>query len=120
MVQIRGDWEFLANILGLQNWADKHNMCWLCAASNSIPRLMWHDMGAAAGWRATKRTHNTYLEDLRGDGLPTPPIIANTIGLSITCITIDTLHAVDLGVTAHLIGNIFLMCEGECVEGQDI
>ena len=39
VVQLRGDWEFLANVIKLPNWAHKDNMCWLCKASNAIRDL---------------------------------------------------------------------------------
>ena len=29
------------------------------------------------------------------------------IGVHLTCITIDVLHTADLGVTAHVVGNMF-------------
>ena len=110
MVHVRGDWEFMANTLGLQSWANKVNMCWLCSASNSLPGLLWHDMSDGAGWRATRRTHESYLQDLRNSGAPKPFIFDAIVGLSLPCMTIDVLHAVDLGVTAHLIGNILMDC----------
>ena len=59
-LQVRGDWEFLANTLGFPNWQAGGNMCWLCAAETSVSQeLLWTDMSATAGWRATKRTHQS-------------------------------------------------------------
>ena len=68
LVQVRGDWEFYANVLGLPSWSVASNMCWMCAASNSIAHLAWEDFGPDAGWRRTRRTHESYLEELHAQG----------------------------------------------------
>lgn len=107
LIQVRGDWEFLANVVGLPHWGAGDNMCWMCHASNTDPALKWQDGSAEAGWRRRRRTHASWKEELRG-ALPT--IFLMTIGLSIGCVMVDTLHAVDLGVASHVAGNVFRMC----------
>ena len=32
------------------------------------------------------------------------------VGLSLACVTVDVLHVVDLGVSAHILGNVFAAC----------
>ena len=54
-IQVRGDWEFYANVLRFPNWATNVNMCWMCQASNIISHLKWQNAGADAGWRSTRR-----------------------------------------------------------------
>ena len=110
LVQVRGDWELLANHLGMPSWSHKANMCWLCQASGDEPGRLWHDMGPSAGWRLTKRTHGSFVQELEEQGCEVPPIFSLFIGMNLMGITIDMLHAVDQGVTSHLIGNIFMIC----------
>ena len=50
------------------------------------------------------------MDELRGTGAAIPRILSSVIGLTLSCITIDVLHCVDLGVSAHLIGNLFYLC----------
>ena len=38
-------------------------------------------------------------------------------GLSLGCLMVDVMHAVDLGVTAHIVGNIFAFCVRKHVFG---
>ena len=103
LIQLRGDWEFLANTLGFENWAAGLNMCWLCSASNTVAHLAWQDFGRRAAWRRTRHSHDEYMHK-RGEHAPL--LLRLVIGLSLGCVAIDILHTLDLGVTAHVIGNI--------------
>ena len=110
LVQIRGDWEFYANVLGLPSWSSAENMCWLCDASANIAHLAWQAAGPDAGWRATRRSHSSYLRDLRAKGRTPPLLLTIVVGLTLGCIMVDVLHAVDQGVASHVIANIFMHC----------
>ena len=61
--QIRGDWEFLANVLKLANWNRNIMMCPFCAADN-VRRggLEYTDFSSSANWRGTVRTHASWIE----------------------------------------------------------
>ena len=107
LIQVRGDWEFMSNTLELPHWNNNVNMCWQCRASNVEDGLLWQDFGKAAGWRSTKRSHSSFMAELRDAGIPKPRIFTAVIGLTLSCITVDVLHCVDLGVSAALVGNIF-------------
>ena len=50
-------------------------------------------------------THDTYIAEV-----PSVPVWFNIHGLLITSLMVDTLHTVDLGVAAHIIGNVFWIC----------
>ena len=117
LVQIRGDWEFYANVLGVPNWASALNMCWFCKASNSTPHLLWTLFGLDAGWRPTRRTHNSWIEELTAEGKEQPLLFKLVIGLTLPCLMVDVLHAVDQGVASHVIGNIFLAVIGRRAAG---
>lgn len=116
LIQIRGDWEFYANTLGFPHWGRDDNMCWMCAATG-VGKLAWRNFAGSAPWRATRRSHRSWLAGLRNEGKSTPVLFALILGLSLGCLMVDVLHAVDLGVTAHIVGNVFAFCIRQNVWG---
>ena len=109
LVQIRGDWEFYTSVLEMPNWGATDEMCWLCHASKCGSRV-YTRADLAAGWRGTRRTHESYTKELKDRGKELPPLLALVIGLRLECIMIDILHTVDQGVASHVIANIFWEC----------
>ena len=109
LCQIRGDWEFYCACFGFPKWNMAHNMCWLCAASANGP-LSFSNFSDDAPWRATKRTHESYLAELAASGSPIPVLFASVIGLRLESVMIDVLHTCDQGVASHIIGNILWEC----------
>lgn len=109
LCQIRGDWEFHASIFGFPKWNGAVNMCWLCKASSGGP-LAFTNFTADAPWRATKRTHESYLAELAADGRPVPTLFARVQGLRLESVMIDVLHTCDQGVASHVIGNVIQAC----------
>ena len=108
LVQVRGDWEFHCQIFRLPKWSHGGNMCWMCKAETEGP-LRFTACGTAAAWRATRRSHESYLLELAADGKEVPILLEQTMGLRLDCIMIDVLHTVDQGFASHIIGN---MCWG--------
>ena len=101
-VQVRGDWEFYADVFRFPRWNNAENMCWVCRASSAIPALAW--TARDGEWRDTYRTHESYLAELAAAGRePCELFLIRTLRLE--GVMIDVLHTVDLGVTAHLLGN---------------
>ena len=82
-------------------------MCWMCKASNTAGRLLWTNCGDNAPWRRTRRSHESYEAELKSRGLAMPVLLDQTVGLSLALVMVDTLHSVDLGVAAHIVGNTF-------------
>ena len=113
-VHLHGDWEFHADIFSFPRWNEATNMCWICKASSNNDALGYTACGPEAGWHSTRRTHESYLEELEADGRQPPILFANVRGLRLECVMIDVLDAVDLGVSAHIVGNVF----GKCVLAQ--
>ena len=109
LIQVRGDWEFYANMLGFANWANKGRMCWMCSAEKDGPRT-WRNFGPAAPWRPTRKSHRSWQEELEREGSSMPLLFALVIGLSLPCLMIDVMHCLDLGVTSHIVANIFVHC----------
>ena len=106
LIQLRGDWEFLSNVIGLPHWQNNERMCWKCLASN-IGGLRWHDFSEGAEWRRTLLEHHTYE---RRAGAPLPLLFRLVVGLTLACVCVDMLHTIDLGVASHVIANVFQEC----------
>lgn len=73
--------------------------------------MLWTNADSDAGWRATIRSHATYLHELAAKGLPLPgPFKISSLYLEgIMC---DVLHAVDQGVACHVVANVFIEIMG--------
>ena len=106
LIQIRGDWEFYSSVLELPNWGAGDEMCWLCHASKG-GRLTYTRSDPGAGWRGTRRTHESYCLELAHRGVALPPLLARVVGLRLESVMIDILHTVDQGVASHIVANIF-------------
>ena len=63
-----------------------------------------------APWRATRRTHESYLAQLTAEDQCVPALFEHAIGLRLESVMIDVLHTCDQGVASHIIGNIFQDC----------
>ena len=111
LIQIRGDWEeFLCSAFGFPYRNAAGNMCWMCSASNAVGRLLWTAVGDSAGWRATRRTHAACVAELLAQRRPVNPLFSVVIGLLLSCVMVDVLHCMDLGITAHVVANVFMRC----------
>ena len=113
--QVRGDWEFHVSTFKFPSWQGADNMCWMCSAS-SRGALCFTNARVDAAWRATRRTHEMFIADFRARGEPLPPLF-DVIGFRLECVMIDILHCMDLGVTAHIVGNIMWLCVRKKVWG---
>ena len=109
LCQIRGDWQFFTDVFHFPAWNNAAHMCWLCQASSTVAGLEFSDCRLRAGWRHTLFTHESYLGYLLVNVFPIPILfllVGGVIGLRLSCFMIDVLHAVDQGVSSHIIGNI--------------
>ena len=80
-------------------------MCWMCSAS-SQPDIPWTDFSWGAAWRHTLWTHDSYMRHLTTIGAPIP-VLFSVIGLRLSSVMIDVLHTCDLGITCHILANVF-------------
>ena len=106
-IQVRGDWQFYSQAFGFPTWRSNDNCCWLCKASNINPNLLWTDFNDSAAWRETVWDHEGYCQHLVQNSMELPELFS-VVGLRIETIMVDVLHAVDLGVASHILGNIFV------------
>ena len=118
--QIRGDWEFVCTLFNLPKWSEGRNMCWICrAVADGI--LSFTDCSPTAAWRATRRTHEGFLRELRRAGKALPIMFQKVKGLRLECIMIDVLHTVDQGIASHIFGNVFWLCVSQrCFGGSNL
>ena len=78
----------------------------MCRASACHAELFWTNCCIDAGWRATRFSDASYREYTAMMGLPVPLLLVVMIGLKLANIMVDSLHAMELGWAAHIIGNI--------------
>ena len=94
--------DFLVNVLGLQNWhsAEGERMCACCKADRSSNGTnSW--VKVRGPWRNTVvSSHATWL----AESMLTHVLFLSGL-VSIFHVIFDMLHVVDLGVTAHIVGN---------------
>ena len=107
IIFLKGDWEFLSNIIHLPRWDNTINMCAKCGASNTIELLLCTRQNSINGWRSTKRTHDEFIDAMRAQGR----LISSV--WKIVCLTVfglifDILHALDLGISPHVTADIFI------------
>ena len=84
-------------------------MCFMCRASNSNRHLSWTNFRVDAPWRDTMWTDETYRAHLLAQGLIIPALLFHAVGLRLDCVMPDVLHTIDLGVTAHIVGNVLFI-----------
>ena len=120
LANVRGDWAFYCELCGFPQWNCNDRMCWLCRASGTPGPLCWNKFADDAEWRDTLFTHGSYLRHLRVEG-SSLPVLFGIIGLRLECFTIDVLHAVDQGVTSHLIANVLwiMVVVRACLGGRN-
>ena len=107
LCQVRGDWQFFQEAFYFPHWNAGERMCWMCLASGTIEHLLFTNCRANAPWRDTIFTHDSYLAHQHANGLVLPVLLALVVGFRLDMFMVDTLHAVDLGMCAHVLGNIF-------------
>ena len=120
MVLMRGDWQWYSEIMELPKHNEVKNMCYLCKAGVTDPTLRYTDARKTAGWRATKRTTTSFKAECVASGKKIPVLLDLIPGLQLEHIMVDILHTVDLGVTAHVLGNIMAECMRQMAATQSL
>jgi hypothetical protein len=109
LCQVRGDWEFYCDCFKFPRWHAHENMCFMCRASGLEDHLRYTNHRLDAPWRDTLWTDESYRAHLIANGQPIPALLMHAVGLRLDCIMPDVLHTIDLGVTAHIVGNVLFM-----------
>ena len=63
VMQIKGDWSYYVEALGVWQWNCKSFMCPFCCAQRDGP-YTWKDFSLDADWLTTCRTHEKFLADM--------------------------------------------------------
>ena len=64
-------------------------------------------MSNNANWQSTRFTDESYRAHMTALGISLPLLLLLVVGLRLECISIDMLHAFDLGLGSHVVGNTF-------------
>ena len=116
ILQVRGDWSYYKRLFSFPGWQSKR-ICWRCAASREGDACPYTVFGEEAAWRSQRYSAVDFWKEYHKQ-VKDPSPLFQLPGFSLDFIAIDILHALDLGVTADIIGNVFFefiksgLCEG--------
>jgi hypothetical protein len=99
IMEVKGDWEFLCNQLSLEHW-NSAQPCPLCRCDRGLARGVFN-FTAEAEWKGTLYKSSAEWSACHEDRHP----IFRLPNVNIFSVIVDVLHCVDLGVTAHVVGN---------------
>ena len=104
LCEMRGDWKMFSEILKVPVYNAKTGCCFRCKVLLQGIR----DFSSSAAWRTptSRLDHWAFLSRLCRNGAQ----ISNLFkcpGFDTTCIALDWLHVMDLGVAADFLGNLF-------------
>ncbi len=116
LMQVKGDWSWYTEALGIPQWNCNGHMCPFCGAHGK-GHLRWRDFSLEAPWRATCRTHDKFLADMRHSksqnfrhgscAFKCEPLLALAPHFRWTMVKLDWMHAADLGVLVYVIGEVW-------------
>ena len=96
VLQLKGDWEYFKNVLGLPGW-NTRSICWMCSAT---PRT----------FKNMAECQSVSSEDFfKRDGMNLSSLLSCP-GISTASVVQDWLHTVDLGVGSSLVGALIWEC----------
>jgi hypothetical protein len=104
LCEVRGDWKMMSDVFGLPSWSERGGICWYCKCTKAELR----DVGEGAAWRTNPLSHYELLQRIREKGRTLSPLFAAPL-VRASIFRVDWLHAVDLGVAADFMGNVFAM-----------
>lgn len=105
LAEVRGDWACFKACFRLPGWNELRGCCWKCQVTPEGIR----DFGENAPWRSMPLTHWDLMARMLQQYGSISPIFKCPYFVS-GCFQMDWLHAVDLGVSAQFLGNLFWLC----------
>jgi hypothetical protein len=112
LVQVRGDWEWLAMCFRLR-WYTAESFCWMCGATHSEDQAEYFGVFEPdAPHRGTLLSHEQYLQACMAERQQ-PSTIFKSPGMCLDYLVVDAMHAGDLGSFADAVGGL-LWCEVTC------
>ena len=116
LMQVKADWAWYVEALGVRQWNSLRYMCPFCQASKG-GELTWHDFSLSANWLKTCRGHALFLDDLAAskrcgfDRAMAPfafePLLAQAPFFKWSMVKLDAQHALDLGTLSYELGEIW-------------
>ena len=116
VMQMKGDWAYYTEVLGLPQWNCKGHMCPFCNAKRDGP-YTWYNFSLEAPWLFTCRSHERFLQDLAASAQTNfrPGRCAFKFRSKLvdipyfqwTIVKADFMHAADLGILPHALGELF-------------
>ena len=103
LCQIRGDWSWYKQVFDFPSWAGLQ-ICWRCLANCSD--TPWTDPSKGAAWRKNRMITDRQFWDRQAEKGIKPCPLFELPGFKLAMVSIDILHAVDLGVAQDMCGNI--------------
>ena len=104
LLQIRGDWSWYKQVFSFPSWANEE-ICWMCMATRG-PRAPFRDFSLSAIWRQSRYRPGQLWRKMATQGV-TPSCIFSLPMVTEDMVTVDVLHAMDLGVSQDILGNLF-------------
>lgn len=101
LAELRGDWKMLKDSLRFPAWNELGGICWMCMCTKEN----MHDVSATATWRHQRCSHWQLIQRILAKGDSTSPIFSAPC-FRTTCIKVDWLHCMDLGVAADFLGSL--------------
>ena len=90
--------------MSLELMARLEQICWRCLAGTE--EYPWTDFGLKAAWRRHRCNAAQFFRRQREAGIE-PSVLFSLPGFQLLMVTIDVLHACDLGTTQDFLGNLF-------------
>ena len=114
--QCRGDWAWYKQLFSFPSWASKL-LCWRCRACQD-GEYSYKNFGLKAAWRRGRLTATQFFSMQREQGIEPSPLF-QAVGFSLSMVTIDVLHCMDLGCSQDILGNLFVESLGVVCLGKN-
>jgi hypothetical protein len=107
LLQVRGDWENMEQMFRVRS-VKSDVFCWMCDATLSSGQDCFLDFREEAHHRRTLITHQDYLLNCAVHG-DVPSNLFASPGLELKHLTVDCMHAGDLGCFQDVLGSLFFL-----------
>jgi hypothetical protein len=106
LLQIRGDWEWLEQCFRLRS-VSSDSFCWMCEATQRTQGPMhYSNFRPDAAHRQTLITHQDYIQSCAREASQ-PSHLFKCPGTQLNHLTVDAMHAADLGTFQDAVGSLF-------------
>jgi hypothetical protein len=106
LLQVRGDWEWLEQCFRLRS-VSSDSFCWMCdSTKTTLGPLHYHNFSPDAAHRQTLITHHEYIQACVQESSQ-PSHLFKCPGTTLDHLTVDAMHAADLGTFQDAVGSLF-------------